>query len=134
MVTKQQLEFTEVNEGYREFMYQCSAGKSTIGIGLNLEAGLPHDEALVLLEMRMKKIYISLAENLRWFDALDEQRKIAVADMAYQMGVYGLMGFSRSLGYMANHNYDAAADEFLDSKWAKQTPSRAKKVTDLIRG
>lgn len=134
MVSKQQLEFTENNEGYREFMYQCSAGKNTIAIGLNLEAGIPRDEALMLLEMRMKKIYNSLTDNLIWFKTLDEQRKIALADMAYQMGIHGLMGFSRSLGYMANRHYEAAADEFLDSRWAKQTPSRAKKVTDLIRG
>jgi lysozyme len=134
MITKQQLEFTENNEGYREFAYQCTAGKNTIGIGLNLDAGLPHDEALLLLNCRLEKLYVYLSVNYKWFVNLDEQRKIAIADMCYQLGVNGFSKFKKSIAFMAIGDYENAATEFLDSKWAKQTPKRAKKVTNLIRG
>ena len=134
MISKRQLEFTEDNEGYREFMYQCSAGKSTIGIGLNLEAGIPHDEALILLTMRLEKIHANLSIAYSWFAGLNEQQKVAIVDMAYQLGLAGLANFKLSLALMAQYRFEDAALEFLDSKWAEQTPERAKRVTDLIRG
>lgn len=34
---------------------------------------------------------------------------------------------------MAVGDYQNAADEALDSRWARQTPNRAKRVTDVIR-
>ena len=35
--------------------------------------------------------------------------------------------------YLKVGNYEAAADEGLDSKWARQTPNRARRVTEVIR-
>ena len=34
---------------------------------------------------------------------------------------------------MSIHNYDKAAEEFLDSKWATQVGRRAIEVTEMIR-
>ena len=52
--------------------------------------------------------------------------------MAYQMGINGLKGFKKSLAYMSEHDYNAAASEFMNSRWARQTPQRAAKVTAMI--
>jgi lysozyme len=43
------------------------------------------------------------------------------------------MGFKKALAAMAIEDYDVAADEFLDSRWAKQVGSRALTITDMIR-
>ena len=60
--------------------------------------------------------------------------KIAIADMCYQLGFNGLSKFKNSMAFMATGDYNSAADEFLCSRWAVQTPKRAKRVTDMIRG
>ena len=134
MISRQQLEFTEDNEGYRAFIYQCTANKNTIGIGYNLDAGMPHDLALLILNYFMEKNYALLSRNYPWFIGLDEQRKIAIADMCYQLGFNGLSKFKNSMAFMATGDYNSAADEFLCSRWAVQTPERARRVTDMIRG
>ena len=135
MISKQQLEFTENNEGYREHMYQCTANKNTIGIGYNVDAGMPHDLALLILNYFMEKNYARLALAYPWFLPLEEGQKIAIADMCYQLGFTGFSKFKKSIAFMDVGDYDAAANEFLNSKWARSdTPKRAKRVTDMIRG
>ena len=127
-------QFTESNEGYRQFTYLCPAQKWTVGIGFNLDdVGLSHEESRVILKMRLRAIESQLSQLLHGYDAHNDARQAALADMAYQMGVNGLLKFKRSLAYMAAIDYDSAADEFLNSNWAKQTPIRAKKVTEMIR-
>lgn len=125
--------FTKDNEGYRQYAYQCTAGKNTIGIGFNLDdVGLSEAESMVILDMRLTKAERDLAAALPWFNDLNDARKGALKDMAYQMGVVGLFKFRKSLALMRDEEYELASREFLDSKWAKQTPKRAKKVSYMI--
>lgn len=126
-------EFTGKNEDYRQFTYQCTANKNTIGYGFNLDdVGLSKEESQVILEMRLYRLEVKLRLELPWFDRLTEARKAALKDMAYQMGLSGLLGFKMSLRLMASGDYPGAAKEFLHSKWAKQTPNRAARVTCMI--
>ena len=37
--------YLEQEEGYRPHVYRCTSGALTIGIGYNLDGGMPHDEA-----------------------------------------------------------------------------------------
>lgn len=127
------IEFTEKNEGYRQFCYSCSAGKNTIGIGFNLDdVGLSLEESRVILSMRLSKIDDSLRSNLDWYKLLTPVRKEALRDMAYQMGVNGLLGFKKSLSLMAKGEYQNAAREFCNSRWYEQTPHRADIVCGMI--
>ena len=54
--------------------------------------------------------------------------------MAYQMGVSGLLKFKKALTAAEAWRLGMLAIELLDSKWAKQTPKRARKVAALICG
>ena len=54
-------------------------------------------------------------------------------NLAFNMGVYSLSKFVKALRYMEDKQYDKAADECMDSKWARQVGSRATEVTDMIR-
>ena len=120
---------TEANihqeEGYREKPYRCTAGKLTIGIGYNLDAGMPLDEAVLLIRHRIEKIRRELLERFEWFPNLNETRQAALVSMAYQMGIAGLLGFKRTLVSVWAGDYEKASREMLDSKWARQTPKRA---------
>ncbi|MGR2462517.1 glycoside hydrolase family protein, partial [Salmonella enterica] len=64
---------------------------------------------------------------------LDDTRKMAIVNMTFQMGVGGVANFNTMLGYLALGQYDNAADAALDSLWARQTPSRARRVSEVMR-
>jgi lysozyme len=64
------------------------------------------------------------ASRWEWFDALNEPRKAVLIGMAFQLGMRGLLGFSRMLDAVRDQRYMTAAEEMRQSKWAKQTPRR----------
>jgi lysozyme len=123
------------DEGFRENVYRCPAGKLTIGYGYNISAGMPKDEALVLMRYRLSKIDYELQRRFKWYnDATDEQKR-ALINMAYQMGVPGLSRFSKMLSAASAGDWDLAAEMALDSKWAQHdSPARAKRVAEMLRG
>jgi lysozyme len=43
------------------------------------------------------------------------------------------MAYRRTLALLDAGNYGAAADEMLNSRWAKQTPGRAKELAQIVR-
>lgn len=53
--------------------------------------------------------------------------------MAYQLGVDGLANFKNALANMAARRWNDAADEMLNSRWAKQTPNRAIRHAEQMR-
>lgn len=59
---------------------------------------------------------------------------LVIFDMAYQMGVNGLLKFEKMLAAIDEEDYETAADELLDSNYARQTPERANRNADLLRG
>jgi len=67
-----------------------------------------------------------------WWQALLESQRRALGNMAFQLGIAGLMKFRKTLRYLQEGNYPAAATEALDSKWAEQTPERATRVAELL--
>lgn len=57
--------------------------------------------------------------------ALNEQRRAVLTDMAFQMGGNGLNDFTHMLTAIKVGHWDLAETHMLNSKYAKQTPSRA---------
>lgn len=126
--------YIKQEEGYRRHMYKCPSGKWTIGIGLNLEAGLPEDEAETILRLRLDKLKAQLGAELPWFSSLNEARQAALLSMAYQMGVLGLMGFTTTMRLLADGQWEEASRQMLNSRWAtKQTPERARRTAYMVR-
>ena len=122
------------HEGYREKPYRCPAGKLTIGYGYNLDAGMPEDEAHMLMTWRLAKLATELKARLPWFNWLKDERKDVLLDMAYQMGIDGLLGFKNAIAAMGAGDWNKAAGEMLDSKWARQdSPARAKELAAIMR-
>ncbi len=57
----------------------------------------------------------------------------ALVNMAFNLGINGLLRFKNTLAYLDDHKWLAAADEMLDSKWADQVGNRAIEVSNMVR-
>ncbi len=126
-------EMLKRHEGFRGKPYRCTAGKLTIGYGLNLDAGITEEEASYLLEMRVNTIVDDLIGLVDFWYKLTPVRKDVLVNMAYNLGVPGLMKFKETLRLMREEDYESASDQMLKSLWAKQVPTRAKELSDLFR-
>lgn len=115
--------------------YRDTVGKLTIGIGRNLDdVGITENEALYLAKNDIFKVTSALDVALPWWRTMSEPRQRALCNMAFNLGVKGLMGFRKALAALQDGDYAKAADEFLDSAWRKQVGDRAVRITDMIRG
>jgi len=124
-------------EGEVLHAYQDHLGYWTIGVGRLIDerrgGGITHEESMYLLGNDIARVVAELAEKIGGWNELDDVRKRALCSMAFQMGVDGLLGFRNTLAYIRAGDYERAADNAMQSLWARQTPSRAKRVTDMIR-
>ena len=59
--------------------------------------------------------------------------KGVIIEMCYQIGYAGVMKFKKMIANMKDINWKGAADEMLDSLWARQTPERANRLADIVR-
>lgn len=122
------------HEGLKLEPYRCTSDKLTIGVGRNLEdCGITEEEAMYLLKNDIKKFHEELTERFYFYQYLDGARKDAMLNMAFNMGVPRLANFVNALEFMSQRKYTEAADEFLDSRWAKQVGKRAIEVAQMIR-
>lgn len=124
------------HEGVRTHAYKCSADYITVGVGRNIDEdgglGLSDDEIDYLLVNDIKRCKQELVA-LSWFVDLDEVRQDALINLCFNLGLTRLLGFRNAMAAMAEGDYEKAADEFLDSRWATQVGQRAVEVTNMIR-
>lgn len=137
-----------LHEGLRLQPYFCSKNKLTIGVGRCIETnpftaeeekvigdwrrGITKCAAIYLLQNDIKKIYKELKVELKFFKELDDERQYALIDMAFNLGVSGLLRFSKMLEAIKNKKYNQAAKECLNSKYAKDVPQRANRIAKTI--
>lgn len=122
------------HEKYVQFPYTDTTGHLTIGIGRNLsDRGISQSEALYLLDEDVAYFTHKLNYYLISFNYLSENRKIALIDMCFNLGIQGLLNFKEMISALDVHDYVRAADEMLNSKWAKQVGERAVKLASIMR-
>jgi len=123
-------------EGRVRHAYQDHLGYWTIGVGRLIDerkgGGLRGNEIDFLLDNDIAEKTAQVLDRLPWAARLDEVRMAVLVGMAFQMGINGLMGFTRTLAAIRDGHYAHAAGRMLDSLWAKQTPGRAKKMARQI--
>jgi lysozyme len=128
------LEQLKRDEGLKLKPYKDTVGKTTIGIGRNLDdVGISEDEAIILLHNDLAKAAGQIRAALPWADQLGPIRGSVLGNMAFNMGIAGLLNFHKFLTALRLGNYDQAATEMLDSKWASQVGARAQRLAQQIR-
>jgi lysozyme len=120
------------DEGERFSAYQDHLGYWTIGVGRLIDARrggvISAEESAYLLSNDIDSRIKSLEKHLPWFNDLDEARRGALVNMAFQMGINGLLGFKNTLEAVRTGNYEQAAKGMRESKWYTQTPNRAERI------
>ena len=61
-----------------------------------------------------------------WYFGLNEPRRAVLVNMAFQMGINGLLAFKNTLAVVRDERFEDAAESMRQSEWAKQTPTRAR--------
>ena len=122
------------HEGVVLDMYRDSVGIWTIGVGRNLEhVGLRNEtEARYLLRSDIVAIRTELEKALPWIGDLNDVRQRCLMDMAFNLGVAGLMKFSKTLRLAADGHFSAASQEMLRSRWAGQVGQRAITLSEMM--
>lgn len=122
------------DEGLRLKPYVDTAGKLTIGVGRNLsDRGIAHDEALLLLDNDVRAACSDLDRNVPWWRDLSEGRQRALLNMTFNLGWPRIGTFEGMLAALRSGQYVRAADEALDSAWARQVGARAARIAALLR-
>jgi lysozyme len=105
--------------------YVDQVGKITIGIGRNLEGnGISLEEATILLDNDIQRIQQEL-EVLEVFPSLSEVRQRVIFEMAFNLGIKRLLKFRKMWNAIYAEQWELAANEMLNSRWAKQVGKRA---------
>jgi lysozyme len=125
------IEQIKIDEGFRSLPYMCTAGKMTIGYGLNLEEGISEDTAHLLLKDRLLHNKIELKRALPWFldeFSCDGEVYAIISNMQYNLGLPRLLRFKKMWSALEEFDYKTAAAEMRDSLWHSQVGDRAERL------
>ena len=121
------------HEGLRLTVYDCPAGYKTIGVGRNIEQkGITEEEAVYLLDNDIEYFTEQLEDNLIGFQELPEDKKAVLVNMAFNLGVNGLLKFKNMLAAITEERWEDASSEMLNSRWADQVGNRAIELSEIM--
>ena len=142
MNSERLLESVKKHEGYRNKVYLDTLGKRTVGVGhLCVEDfwmdGVEYEEEFLMdiLKKDLQEAIRGAKELMEEHDCadIDERAEEIIIEMVFQLGRTGVKKFRNMWKALAEQNYIGASFEMLDSKWAKQTPNRAKDMADQMK-
>lgn len=118
------------------YAYQDPLGYWTIGVGhlVDKKKGGRLSEKVIdiILDDDIKTHSDELFAKVPWAGQLDEVRRAVLIDMAFNLGVAGLLKFVKFLDALKRREYGIAAFEMMDSTWAHQVGDRARELKDMI--
>jgi lysozyme len=125
----------KTDEGLRLKPYHCTAGALTVGYGRNLDAvGITEEEADIMLRADVEiaeRGAKALVGNV--WDQLSPARQAVLINMTFNLGRTRLAAFKNFLAALRATDYNTAASEMLDSRWANQVGDRATRLADQMR-
>ena len=136
------MESVKKHEGYRNKVYLDTLGKRTVGVGhLCVEDFWEDDkeyEEKFLMEILAEDLQNAIkgARELKEEHSctdIDEIAQEIIVEMEFQLGKTGVSKFRNMWKALSEKNYIGASYEMLDSRWAKQTPNRAKAMANLMK-
>jgi len=125
----------KADEGLVLQPYKCSANKTTIGYGRNLEdCGINEDEANFLLINDYDRAELDAVSFIgaEVFVTLSEERKAVLVCMAFNLGLTRLNKFVKFKAAIKKNDFDEASRQMLDSKWSRQVGARSHRLASFI--
>ena len=133
------LENIKAHEGFSARIYKDSVGKPTVGYGFLVSALSPDELALnngkaepmskevaeKILNLKVAKLQKRVFQCLPWLTDKPQNVQDTLVEMAYQLGIAGLLGFRHTLGCIEAGDYAQAARNLRASLLYRQTPKRA---------
>ena len=122
------------HEGLRLKPYRDTVGKLTIGVGRNLDdMGITRGEALYLLGNDINRVRLELIKIVGWFLTLGTVRQTVLIDMVFNLGITRFKRFKKLIRAIEARDWEKAATEMLDSRWARQVGRRATELARMMR-
>jgi len=128
------------HEGYRDQVYKDSLGFATIGYGHLVLSTDIFKEGVVYKKKDLEQVFDndfniakSNANQLIKGLPIHHQAKCVIIEMVFQLGIGGVSKFKKMWKALKQNNYQTASEEMLDSRWAKQTPSRAEELSSVMK-
>ena len=116
------LEAVKLSEGFRDKVYKCTEGYDTIGYGFAIkDLVMDEDIAEIILRRKLDKLIDKANNKFNFLKRMPHKIQDVIYEMCYQMGVTGVSKFKK------------ASIEMLDSRWARQTPNRARKLSNIVK-
>ena len=129
------LDMITLHEGLELKPYKCTSDKLTIGIGRNIEdIGITEEEARYLLQNDVDRI-LKEVEHWTFLEKLNDVRQAVILDMVFNMGVsrFNANTWVKTFAAIQDEDFDEAANQMLDSKWANQVGQRAIRLSQMMR-
>jgi lysozyme len=121
------------HEGCELFPYKDTKGILTVGYGRNLdEVGISSDEALGMLANDIK-IHVAELQQYPFWKKLNDHRRAAMIDFHFNVGDGVFREFKKTLKALEEQEWEVAAEELLDSQYAKQVGGRSSTIAGIIR-
>ena len=135
------------HEGYRNKVYLDTLNTRTVGVGhLCVEDFWEDDKEyeekflMDILEADLQNAIKSAKDLINNCPSggkanISSDAEIIIIEMVFQLGKSGVSKFRNMWKALQQDppQYDVASIEMLDSRWAKQTPNRAKAMADQMK-
>ena len=122
-----------LHEGLELKSYTCSAGYVTLGVGRNVEElGITEDEARYLLDNDILRVSKELDNAMPWWREMSEVRQRVVVDMVFNLGISRFLNFRKAINAMQEQDWEEAAAQMLDSRWADQVGQRSHRLAKAM--
>ena len=136
------MESVKKHEGYRNKVYLDTLGKRTVGVGHLCVEDFWEDDKEYEESFLMEILEKDLSDAIKGANDLmaehgcmdiNEKAHELIIEMVFQLGKSGVSKFRNMWKHLSALEYSGAADQMLDSRWAKQTPNRANGMADIMR-
>lgn len=126
------LEALAGDEGFSDKIYYDEYHHATLGIGLNLDAGIDYEMAYAAMAAKYYTLHRTLNKIYPFFDFLSSPRQYVLVNMAYNMGLTGLASFRDFLAALEKFDYEGASAALIASNYYRQVGPRARRLADVI--
>ena len=122
------------HEGFSGLPYADSVGVQTLGYGHNLTVPISTADADQIMCTDVHRAWNELHKIFgETLDVWPPECKIAFTDMMFNVGPGRFRKFKRMMEALRFCDWNEAADEMLDSKWATQVGKRATELANMVR-